>query len=94
MCWARFTSRPALACLCSDAKVRLWKLGDNHLPGKSPKATVLDTAIAPVQNGLIVYDPQQDMLAVAAADRLKVWVLGKKRASSCIFAPTSYQFQS
>ena len=86
MCWARaFRGRQALACLCSDGNVRLWRLED-YSPDPDPYDTVINTGYTndipiPVQGGVVTSDIEGTQLAIGCPGMLTVWSLKSKGRS-------------
>ncbi len=78
LCWAAIAGRPALACIYSDGKVRIWKLDASYLPSKTSRATVVHAdSLSP--HGLLTFDNKNNLLAIASAGQFNIWSLEKKR---------------
>ncbi|KAI0323712.1 hypothetical protein GY45DRAFT_1376119 [Cubamyces sp. BRFM 1775] len=78
MCWAELDERPALVCLCLDRKLRIWKLDANYLPARRIRATVIYLDSPPIDMGMIAYEGNHMLLAVATRSQLWTWQLGSK----------------
>ncbi|KAJ8461944.1 hypothetical protein ONZ51_g11219 [Trametes cubensis] len=78
MCWAALKEKPALACLCRDGKVRIWKLDASYVPAKMTRVTVIYPDVSPMTSGMVAYEDSQRLLAVAAGNTLRTWLLGER----------------
>ncbi|KAI0349676.1 hypothetical protein OH77DRAFT_1172345 [Trametes cingulata] len=79
MCWATLKNQAALACLCADGDVRLWRVDKHHIPYAGSRATVVRTGFAKLIEGTITYEGEQRFLAVSGAGNVKVWALKRER---------------